>query len=355
MAGISVALRSNDFGKGKSFTMLSFRRPGIEPKRLIFDMEYRDSTYQSPDNQDYPDKGKFAFTQASTEVVEALLTMAPQLRDKTFPFNFVGVDTMTMFQDALIEGVRDEATASSLCRAYGCYNSLAGFLGSRFNVNDTPTYRTILKGILKHWMLSLRKANVDLVITAENRNVWVNFGKKGRNPETNEPWMKIECQASKLWEPVFQMVDCVFVLERLTGNRNDGTAKMSTYPTAMIDTHDPKCSIPGIQPTFVFNNWDVFWAMAEKGKLATVADFAALDIPTPVGYEDEKEMTAADVKSSLVLYAVQKGVLKNESVPEKTRLVAMAKKAGLEVDNVVAQYDAWVKLIQEAADGKEKD
>ena len=52
---LMILLRSEYWGAGKTHTALSYSRPGREPKRLLYDAEFRDDNFHSPDGVDHPE------------------------------------------------------------------------------------------------------------------------------------------------------------------------------------------------------------------------------------------------------------------------------------------------------------
>jgi hypothetical protein len=348
---VCVLLRSKYFGAGKTWAATSFKRPGIKPERLVLDFEMRAESYKSPDDNDHPEKGQFAFTIADAgDLKTFLVSMGNSLKSGTFKHNVFVIDNASMFQDELVSCVQTEPVARALTDAFGCTTIYERNLGKRFKTYDTAVYYSTLKGIIRYMMMALRKAGVDVIITSESKNQWKDYGKQGRDPQTNEPYMKILGETIKVWEPFLQISDIVLVLDRIAGNRELGTGKMMPYPTASLDTFAPKCSIPGIQPTFTFNNWSVFWDMADNRRIPTVDDFSKVVVDAAQPYECETEMTDESAKSIIIDHAINKGIIKSKSAQERIKIADMAKKIGLDPANIVVQFNRWIEMINDEAE-----
>lgn len=335
------ALRSQNFGHGKTWAGVSFKRPGIEPKRLVYDWELRAEVYRG--TEDEPSRGKFKFHYWPPDAIEGLLSFADQIKNSEFDYNVVVFDGATMFQEQLKAFTQTQQSASKLARAFNCDYALGN---RKFNPNDTASFYYFLKAIIKSMLRMFRANGIDVIITAESRNVWENYGMRGRDPRTGEPYMKILGQTLKLWDPWIQMSDAIFVLSREIGSRDDGTAEISTFPIATIDTFNPKASIPGLMPKFEFRDWSVVWEMIERGRGVTAADFKKVGVPTSE-YPDEEELTIDDAKIVIFNYAVEMGVIPDKSTGSLKKLADLGKEAGLDPKNLLQDYQKWIEVINE--------
>jgi hypothetical protein len=131
----------------------------------------------------------------------------------------------------------------------GVYDRNRMFLDHKFNPAKPTEFYPFLKGVIKELLLACRKNGVDVIATTESKNVWKNYGSKAKD-DANKP--KILGQMARVLDPWFQFGDVILVLSRIKGNRDDGAAKLTTFPTATMDTFKTKCSLPGLAPEFVF-------------------------------------------------------------------------------------------------------
>ncbi len=347
MDALMILLRSEYWGAGKTHTALSYSRPGVVPRRLLYDAEFRDGNFKSPDDKDHPELAQFTFdvwhTRYGDDTTKAMLTLARELWTDAFHYNVVVFDNASMLQDELDAALSDKNTAVEFARAFDIDGKFGKYLQYRFNPNDTASYYYFVKAILRSMLVQMRKLGVDVLVTSETKNVWANYGSRDRN---NPP--RIKGQTFKLWDPWMQMGDVALVLERISGSRDDGTAKLTPWPTATLDTFNPKCSIPGIVPVFEFQNWDVFWKMVERRKLPTAADFAKVDVPASEYSADAGLSTIAEAKQAIVEHAQAVKFIKDLSVAEKTRLAEWGKQRGLNANNALAEYFEWIAALDEA-------
>ena len=343
-----ILLKSQTFGAGKTWACLSYRRPGREPQRLIFDGEYRTGSYKSKDTQDYPKYGKFAFSDWNQEFgedfVKAVLKVIKSLDEGTFSYNMLGIDNGSIFQDEIDAAMHTKSVALQLTDALGITQKHSNFLNFRFNPNDTAAYYFLVKAVIRGFLLKLRQANVDVVVTAESKNVWVNYGSRDKaNPA------KIIGQTVKLWDPWLQVSDLLLDLDRIEGSRANGTAKLAAYPTASLDTFNPKCSIPGIKPQFVFDNWDTFWAMAKDNEVPSSEQFGKLVIPDVITVEGDLG-TLDEAKKAIVAHAIEKGFV-TDALDARLKLPELGRKVGLDTEDALSRYEEWVAAINQAVDG----
>jgi hypothetical protein len=343
---INVMLRSETFGAGKTWTALSFVNPSRQPKRLVYDGEFRADSYRSNDGLDHLDRGMFAFDfwyeVYGEEFVKAFLKVIAEVLAGTFPYNVLVIDNATIMQDELDIAMRSKVVAQQLTDALGITAKHLNFLQYRFNPNDVGGYYYVVKAVIRAFLMLLRRNEIDVIVTSESKNVWQNYGSRDKeNPA------KIMGQTAKLWEPWFQMGDILLNLERMTGSRLNGTAKLTQYPTARLDTFNPKCSIPGIAPEFVFSDWNVFWRMALRRVMPDGEAFAALEIPIAVTPENAGLETIAEAKQAIVEHALKVGFIANIG-EARTKIVELGKLKKLDPSNSLAEYWDWIAAIDEA-------
>lgn len=342
MKTINVILRSTFWGQGKTVGALSYRRPdNPNPKRLVFDREYRDQAYQSKTDEDDPERLLFAFdlfrdTYGDFDAGN-LRTLYRDITEGEFFYDVLIVDNATMWQEELFSMMAEKQEALAVAKAFeGVYNRNRLFLDHRFKPTDPGGYYTLLKSVIRALLLACRKNGVDVILTCESKNVWQNYGQRGA---------KILGQTAKVWDPWFQFADLLLVLNRIEGSREDGTAKLSTYPTAQFDTFNVKASLPGIAPEFVFDSWDVVWDMIEARKVPSREDLAKLKIQKAEQGEDAAD-TIKGAQRQIAELAVEYGIMKSMKDKDGAdKLKALGAKEGLDMDNALAQLTQWVQLI----------
>lgn len=348
---INVILRSEYWGQGKTVTALSYTRPDVEkPRRLVVDMEHRDVTYQSLDG-DQPDDLLFAFDflqDAYGELTgDNLIELYQDIASGKFGYDVLIIDNVALFQDELYVVLSDKPTALKVAKAMrGVYERNRLFLDYKFNPTDHSGFYPFLKNVIKALLLACRQNEVDVVVTTESSNIWKNYGSKDRNKPP-----KILGKTAKALDPWLQFSDALLVLSRIEGNRDEGTARLTTFPTARLDTFNTKCSLPGLAPEFAFENWDVFWAMIEKRRVPTQEDFDRVEVPAAEMPEDTGGNgleTIEDAKRALFTLAVKHGALTGAKDKKGVAALLMAgAEAGLDMDNALADYDRWAQLIKE--------
>jgi hypothetical protein len=352
---INAMLRSEYWGQGKTVTALSYTRPDVEkPRRLVIDMEYRDVTYQSPDG-DRPGDLLFAFDflqDAYGELTgESLVKLYQDIASGKFGYDVLIIDNVALFQDELFVVLSDKREALQIAKALsGVYARNRTFLDYKFDPAKPTEFYPFLKSVIKELLLACRKSKVDVIVTTESRNVWKNYGSKAKD-DANKP--KVLGKTAKALDPWFQFGDVILVLSRIKGNRDDGTAKLTTFPTATLDTFNTKCSLPGLAPEFVFENWGVFWRMIEKREVPNQEDFDKVEIPAaemPEGDGAGADIgleTIADAKRALFELAVKRGALTGAKDKKGVATLLLAgSEAGLDMDNALAEYTSWVELIE---------
>jgi hypothetical protein len=342
MRNINAIFRSEFFGAGKTWTAISFVNPTKgKPKRLIYDPEYRSDNYRSTDGEDHPERGMFAFedwrSAYGEDFTAGMLKMIEDVRSGDFDYNVMIFDNASLFQTDLDIVCREKSTAQDFCDVLGITPKHQNFLKYRWNPNDAGSYYFLIKSIIGGILVEFRRHNVDVMVTSESKNVWHNYGKRDG---------KILGQTAKLWDPWFQYADLLLVLERIKGDRNDGTAQLTPWPTAKLDTFSPKSSIPGIAPEFVFKDWSVFWKMVQKRRVPNEGDFAKIDIQQAITPESSGFQTIAEAKTAIVNYAIEVGYIEREGQAAKA-IPELGNKYGLDTDNVLAEYLDWLAAIEE--------
>ena len=345
-----IIIRSKYWGAGKTWAALTYSRPGVKPLRLNYDAEYRDIAYKSPDDEDHVELAQFAFDfwhDKYGDIPESLITICNDIKAGEFPYNIIDIDNASLFQDNLDMSMHNKSTAENLARAVGIFPKHENFITRRFRPNDIASYYHLVKSVIRGFLLLCRKNDIDMIVTAESRNVWANYGSRDRSkPPT------IEGQTAKLWDPWFQMSDAIFVLDRMKGDRLSGEGKLSPWPTVELDTFNPKMSIPGILPQFEFRNWDVFWAMAEKRRLPTVEEYEKIKVEAGIEADNVIE-TLADAKRAILNHALKNGYIDSESKASKDKLLKLLDNAGIDSDDVLIRFYDCIEAIDDAVESQD--
>jgi hypothetical protein len=343
MRTVAIIFRSDFYGMGKSWLSLSFVNPEKLPaQRLLYDSEYRDENYKSPDATDHPDKGKFAFDLwhevYGATLQESLPQVVAQLKAGKFSHNVLILDDGTTFQQDLYALLTDKAQCEKVLGILGILPAHQQFLAYRWKVGDASFYH-VVKSVIAAFLRLLRSQGVDIMITSESKNEWGGtYGSRNA---------KIFGQTVKLWDPWLKMADAIFVLDRIQGDRRTGTAKLLAAPVATADTFNPKASLPGIAPTFRFTHWGVFWEMLDS-TVPTDADFAKVAIPEAQDAEYSGLQTIDEAKQALVDYVIEKGLA--EGVPAARAFLNTLSKAvdNLDPNDALNQYQQWLDAIDGA-------
>ncbi len=338
---LNIILRSKYYGAGKTFVAVSMYNPEKLPaKRLVYDGEARARNYQG--DEDDPENARFKFDlwedRYDGDFYENLVSFINEIDE--LPYNVVAFDNASVFQDDLYGVMSNKRRAMAVTDALGISGRFSTFLQYRFSTKDTASYYNLLKGVIREFLLKLRRRGIDVVVTSETRNVWKNYGSRDRN---NPP--TILGQTAKVWDPWMQLSDLILVLDRTRGDRLSGNATLSKYPMASLDTFNTKCSIVGIPPKFVLKNWDIFWEFANARNIVTEEQMKEVDVPLAI--ENNPVETIDDAKFGITQHAIRKGV------PEKG-LSAWLKRVGekydLSSENAISEYWDWIEAIDEETD-----
>lgn len=338
-----LVIRSTDPGAGKSWAIMSFNRPKVEPKRLIWDGELRDEAFQS--DHDDPATGRFVFDLWGDLTLDNFVKHIGALQDRVLPYNFIGIDNGYMFQEQFKSIMQTSAAAEQIAKALGVYGRFSGYLGTRFNVNEAASYSWLCKNIIREWLLLVRKAGIDMVVSTESKNVWENYGKRGRDPQTGEPYMKIKGQSVNLWPTWIGMADAVYIFDRM---KEDGKERrLLTYPIARVDPWNPKCSLPGLATQFEFKDWSVVWKMLEARRVPTKADLDLIRVPGVVFADNDGLETNKDALNAIFKFG------KAKLGWDKLGMEAFAKEHGFDLEEALYQYFDWIEAINERSSSQE--
>jgi len=341
----NIILRSTFWGQGKTVGALSYHPPdNPEPRRLVFDREYRDEGYQG--EEDDHDRMLFAFQFFRDHYgdfdVANLTQLYYDIKVGDFPFDVLIFDNATMWQEEFFALMAEKQRAMQIAKEFdGVYDRNRLFLDYKFKPTDPGGYYTLLKSAIRALLLACRRAGVDVIVTCESKNVWQNYGTRNA---------KILGQTAKVWDPWFQFSDQILVLSRVKGSRELGTARLTACPTAQMDTFNVKSSIPGIAPEFVMCNWDIFWKMAERRTVPTQDDFDELEIERAASPEKEIN-TIEQAKMQILDVAERFGLIKG--VNDKAGIKALKElgaEQGLSTDNALAELTDWVELLAATAE-----
>ena len=103
---IQGVLYSDTWGQGKTLALVSFKRPGRTPKRLLIDKERRARSYKAPNGRDRPTKLQYSFDYFHELYAEhlddgewtpqALIQLYEDIRDGKFKYNVLLIDNAAM-------------------------------------------------------------------------------------------------------------------------------------------------------------------------------------------------------------------------------------------------------------------
>lgn len=289
---------SGPFGSGKTVMMASYVPENFKgnPSRLIIDKEARILEYNSEfhgQKADLPEKLLFSGKLWPDELGEfskdQFIALVAEIKSGSVKPDVICIDNMWMFQEQLYEWTQQQAWARELCAALGIELKYANFISTRWSTYD-PAYWNMVKEILRQFIMTIKRARIDLVVTTEQTNKWENYGVKGRGPD-GKPLMRILGQTAKAWDTAFKMADVVWSLSRVTKKLND-------IPIVQLDPFNPKCSIVGLPPKFKFTTWPRLWQLRAERNVNTGEAFEEITMPEPeyVGDgldEEEREMKEA--------------------------------------------------------------
>jgi hypothetical protein len=288
------------WGSGKSVMALSFVPPEEPAKRLVIDKEARASEYNAKAlgmKGDHPESLAFDFDLWPDEYGEfdhnQFLDFVKTLG--TTDHNVLVVDNFSMLCDELNGWLQDQKYAREMTKLLGIYPKFANFLETRFKVD--PSFHNMYREVVRQIILKAKRADMHVVITAELKNVWQNYGAKGYDSD-GKPLQRIVGKTARVPEAVFAMADVIW---HLTRNRENVTAK----PTVSIDPLSPKCSIVGVPATFTFDGWDKIWEQARKRRLQT--DYSGVEKPQVeyIAPEEDETPDPEAMKRQLVATLVE--------------------------------------------------
>lgn len=264
------------YGSGKSVLALSYKRKGVEPKRLTIDKEVRSIRYQSKqhgEEGDVPEKLLFDFDLFPDELGQIsskdFANLVKKIRSKENEYNVLIVENIAMFQTDIEGWCQTAPGAKAILKALDIDKKHSNFLSYQYKVGK-PGWWNIVKDILREFLLVCKRAGMDIVITTELKNEWENFGVRGTAPD-GKPFQRILGKTAKVWNYVVQIADVMWILERVSD-------KIGARPTVKIDPMNPKLSIVGIPPQFEFESWDKIWELVENRGVPTDDDYKEVDI-----------------------------------------------------------------------------
>lgn len=273
-----VFLLSGGYGSGKSVTALSYKpKDKPNPKRLVIDKEVRSIRYQAQahgHDKDVPEALLFSFDlypdNSGIIEVQDFANLVKQIREGNGPDVLI-IENMAMFQDDVTGWCQDASGTRKVLEALNMAKQHENFLRYRFS--QDPYWRNLLKQIVREFLLTCKRAGIDVVITTELRNEWQNYGAKGYDKD-GKPLQRIIGKTAKVWDFVLQIADTCWILKRNIGAITD-------KPAISIDPLNPKLSIVGVPATFTFDGWDKIWEYERKRGVLSSEDFSKVEIPEP--------------------------------------------------------------------------
>jgi hypothetical protein len=312
-------------------------------------MEMRDDRYKSPTDVDDHSQFLYAYDDFADEygwmTKENFLKLYQDIRGGEFPYNIICIDNLAMLQGLLMSLIQDAKSAKEIARAVGlAYQENRLFLDHRFKPTDAGGIYTLLKSIIKWFLMTCKRAKVDVISTTESKNVWVNYGSKNA---------KILGRTTKALDPWIQLADLCLLLNRTKGSREAGTAQLVGPPEATMDPFNPKHSLPGVPVSFTLDNWENFWEKALSRTVPTAEDWATVQVdkaetPEYAAVAIEGPSTEDEAKTELADLAVQHDWMTNSKDAQgAATMIEEASKKGLGKDEMLSRYDEWVAFIKE--------
>lgn len=309
---------SKNYGQGKTVALVSFRRPGQTPRRLLIDNERRARAYKAENGRDKPRQLQFSFDYFHEVYKEqmkdgewtpdALTAIYNDIKSGKFPYTVLLLDNAAMLQDDLVSMIMDggKELATRLTKAFGAYNKHRTFIEYKWKPTSTVDIYGIVKSIIKKLLRVCQRNDIDVLTATEAKNVWQNYGTRD---------MKILGQSAKVLSPFMQYADFSYRLTRETGNRDLGTAKLVAVPYAILDTFNPKNSLPGLKPKFEFT-WIEFWNLVTGRGVTTEDELSEIEVeesemPEDIG-DPERDLQIA--KRKWLSAATEKRISKRKLV-----------------------------------------
>lgn len=355
---------STGWGHGKTVALVSFRRPGETPRRLIIDNERRARSYKSANGRDKPSRLLYAFDYFHAVYEEqmedgewtpdALSALYEDIKSSKFKYNALLLDNAAMLQEDLVGMVKDsgKAVAIDLTQRFrGVYNKHSRFLEYKFKPSSAVDIYGIVKSILGEILRVCQRQNIDVLTATDGKNVWYKYGTRD---------MKILGQSAKILAPFMKYADFVYRLSRLTGNRDLGTAKLVAVPWTHLDTFNPKNSLPGLKPQFEFT-WPGFWELVASRGVTTQKDLDKIkveesEIPESTG-DPARDLEIA--KAKWISAAEEVGLTKGKNDAKgMTRLIELLAEHELSSDDAgdPVRFRQGLEIITGAAlHASEKD
>jgi hypothetical protein len=296
-----IYLWSGHYGSGKTLMAVSYKPHGVaHPKRLVIDAEVRAIRYQAEQHgydQDTPDKLLYSFDffpNALDEISkDDFLNLMKMLQGKK-PWpggggngpdpveprkpDVIIFDNFALFQGSLEGWCQEAGSAGQLVDVCGLRTRYDGFLKYRFKVE--PGWWRMVKDIIREFFRACKRAEVDVIVTTEQKNEWENYGVRGNGPD-GKPLQRIVGQTAKVHDVVFQMADTCWNLTR-------NAEKLTDTPEVTLDPLNPKMSVVGVPPKFKFHSWDEIWHWVEERQVATADQLGQVKRPDPKFTESEQ-------------------------------------------------------------------
>jgi hypothetical protein len=267
-------------GSGKTLTGLSFHTAdAATTKRLVIDMESRVTAYRAEEYGILDGTDDAARLLFSCDVyppqdvisLQQFFELFGNIRTGECKPDVLMIDNIALFQDEMAGWCQSKENCAVLLDTAGIKYKFANFLQFNFRVGD-PNWWKLQKAVIKEFLMELRRHGIHFIGTTELKNVWQNYGDKGKD-ENGQPKQRILGKSAALWEPWLQMCDVTWNLNRLVNG------KLIRTPRIELDRFAPKSSIVGIPPAFTFENWDQIWAWEKSRGITTQAQLDELKAP----------------------------------------------------------------------------
>lgn len=295
MRTFSIVL-AGEPGSGKTVTMASFvPRNADSASRLIIDMEFRLESYSSSDHgKEGDDAAALLFDVTrypggySTISMKDFINLRRVITGSDNKPAVIGIDNIALFQDEMQGWCATAQKAGELAGAFGVREQFSTFLKFNFKPGE-PNWWKLMQSVCKQFLIDCKQHGVNFVGTTELKNVWVNYGKRGRDPKTGQQYQKIVGKTSKMWKNWLQLSDAVWVLSR----RGEKGA-LRTVPIIELDRFSSKGSIVGVPPRFEFTGWPDIWAMERTRGVPSQSDLDKLPEVLPEYAPDSESDTGED-------------------------------------------------------------
>ena len=282
-------------GSGKSLTGLSYHPlNATTTKRIVINMEGRIAAYRSEeygviDGTDSPDKLLFSceIYPPEPEQISArtFIDLYAGIKSGKIKPDMVMIDNIVLFQDEFCGWCQTAADMTKLTDAANITAKFKMFLGYNFRVGE-PMWWKCMKTVIREFLMDLRAKKIAFIGTTELKNVWENYGVKGKDAAGNQ-LQRIKGKSANLWDCWLQICDATWNLSRLDKNN-----ELTVTPQIELDRFAPKSSIVGVPPTFRFKDWSQIWAWEQSRGIVNQEQLSELKAPETTYAEDRDDNNA---------------------------------------------------------------